>query len=100
MPIYELLRRQNVFTPEVVTVLGNVFEDVLRTLELVDRKGPMSEMVAKKVIELATAGIREPDRLKALTVQAFVQQQLQQPTRKTGPRLAEPIVHCSAFRLE
>jgi hypothetical protein len=34
--------------------------------------------VAKKVVELATTGIREPDRLKALTVQAFIQQQQQQ----------------------
>jgi hypothetical protein len=40
-------------------------------------KDPMTEMVAKKVIELATAGIREPDRLKALTIQAFTQQQQQ-----------------------
>jgi len=60
-----------------MTVLGNVFEDVLQTLGLVERKDPMTEMVAKKVIELATAGIREPDRLKALTIQAFTQQQQQ-----------------------
>ena len=77
MPIYPLLRRQDDFTPEEVTVLGNVFEDVLQTLGLVDRKDPMTEMVEKKVIELATAGIREPDRLKALTIQAFTQQQQQ-----------------------
>jgi hypothetical protein len=78
VPIYELLRRQDVFAPEDVTVLGNVFEDVLRTLGLVDRMDPLTVMVAKKMIELATAGIREPDRLKALTVQAFIQQQQQQ----------------------
>jgi hypothetical protein len=82
MPIYELLRRQDVFTPEEVTVLGKVFEDVLQTLGLVDRKDPMTEMVAKKVVELATAGIREPDRLKALTLQAFTQQQQQQRQTK------------------
>jgi hypothetical protein len=38
----------------------------------------MTEMVAKKLVELATAGMRDPDRLKALTVQAFTQQQQQQ----------------------
>ena len=74
MPIYELLQRHGVFTPEELTVLSSVFEDVLGTLGLVDRKDPMTELVAKKVIELATAGIREPDRLKALTVQALIQQ--------------------------
>jgi hypothetical protein len=78
VPIYALLRRQDDFTPEEVTILGSVFEDVLQTLGLVDRKDPLTEMVAKKVVELATAGIREPDRLKALTVQAFIQQQQQQ----------------------
>jgi hypothetical protein len=38
VPIYELITRQGVFTPEEVTMLANVFEDVLRTLGLVDRK--------------------------------------------------------------
>jgi hypothetical protein len=50
----------------------------LQTLGLVDRKDPMAEMVAKKLMELATAGMRDPARLKALTVQAFTQQQQQQ----------------------
>jgi hypothetical protein len=83
MPIYALFRNQGVFTPEEVTVLGNVFEDVLRRLGLVDRNDPLAEMIAKKVVEFATAGIREPDRLKAVTIQAFVHRQLQ-----TGPRRA------------
>jgi hypothetical protein len=83
MPIYALLRNQGVFTPEEMTVLGNVFEDVLQTLGLVDRNTPLAEMIAKKVVEFATAGIREPDRLKAVTIQAFVHRQLQ-----TGPRRA------------
>jgi hypothetical protein len=35
-------------------------------------------MVAKSLVEYAKAGLRDPDRLKALTVQAFTQQQQQQ----------------------
>jgi hypothetical protein len=77
VPIYELLRK-GVFTPDGVVMLGNVFEDVLRTLGLVRRQDPMTELVAKKVVELASAGMRDPDHLKALTVQAFTQQQQQQ----------------------
>ena len=72
MPIYELLRRQGAFAPEEVALLGNVFEDVLKTLGLVDRQDPLTASVAQKVIELASAGIRDPERLKRLTVQAFV----------------------------
>jgi len=74
MPIYKLLRRKDVFTPEELTVLSNVFKDVLSTLGLVDRKDSMIELVAKKVIELAAAGILEPNRLKALTLGAFTQE--------------------------
>ena len=66
--------------PEV-TMLANVFEDVLQTLGLVERKDPMTEMVAKKLVEFATSGIRDPARLKALTVQALIQQQQQQIQR-------------------
>jgi hypothetical protein len=54
------LPKQDVFTPEEVTVLGDVFEDVLQTLGLVDRKDPTTEMVAKKVIELAMAAYMRP----------------------------------------
>jgi len=78
MPIYDLLRRQGVFTPEEVSMLGKVFDDVLQSLGLVDRKDPMTNKVAKKLTQLATSGIRDPARLKALTIQAFTHQQQQQ----------------------
>jgi len=67
-------------------MLGKVFEDLLQTLGLVDRQDSMTEMVAKKLVELATSGIRDPARLKALTIQAFTQQQQQQQQiqRKLG----------------
>jgi hypothetical protein len=58
-------------------MLGKVFEDVLQTLGLVDREDPLTVMVAKSLVEYARTGIRDPDRLKALTVQAFTQQQQQ-----------------------
>jgi hypothetical protein len=93
MPIYEILRRQGVFAPDEVAMLGNVFEDVLRTLGLVVRNDPMTEMVAKKLLELAIAGMRDPERLKALTVQAFTQQQQQQQQiqRKPLSRVPWPL---------
>ena len=83
MPIYELLRRQGSYEPEDVAMLGKVFDDVLQTLGLVERKDPVTEMVAKKLVELAKTGVRDPLRLKALTIQAFTQQQQQQIKRKT-----------------
>jgi hypothetical protein len=52
-------------------------------LGLVERKDPVTDMVAKKLVELAKTGVRDPLRLQALTVQAFTQQQQQQIQRKT-----------------
>jgi hypothetical protein len=80
VPIYELLRRQGSYEPEDVAMLGKVFDDVLQTLGLVERKDPVTEMVAKKLVELAKTGVRDPLRLKALTIQAFTQQQIQRKT--------------------
>jgi hypothetical protein len=82
VPIVELLRKHGSFEPEEVAMLGSVFEAVLQKLGLVDREDPLTVMVAKSLVEYAKAGLRDPDRLKALTVQAFTQQQQQQIQRK------------------
>jgi hypothetical protein len=91
MPIYEILRRQGVFEPSEVAMLDKVFEDVLRALNLARRKDPMTEMIAKKIVEMATAGMRDPERLRALAVQAFTQQQQQQIQRKPAKRVPWPL---------
>jgi hypothetical protein len=44
---------------------------VLKALGLVDRAAPATELIAKKIIELAKAGERDRTRLKDLTIQAF-----------------------------
>jgi hypothetical protein len=71
VPIHELLKRQDSFDFDEVAVLGNVYDAVLRALGLVDRHDPKTAAVAKKLIALASAGVRDPERLKHLTVQAF-----------------------------
>ena len=68
MAIYRLLRRQ-VFEPEDLRLLGIVYEDVLKALGLVDRKDPATELIAKRLVELAQAGERDPQCLKDLTIE-------------------------------
>jgi hypothetical protein len=70
MPIYRLLQNK-AFQPEAVAVMGEVFEDAIRTLGLVDRADPLTELVAKKVIELAQEGVSDRVRLRTLTLKAF-----------------------------
>ena len=53
-----------------IKILGDAFEDALRTLRLVNRDDPATEIVAKKIIELAQRGERDPVRLRQAAVQS------------------------------
>jgi len=48
-----------------------VYEDVFKALGLVDRAAPVTELIAKKIIELTKAGERDPARMRDLTIQAL-----------------------------
>jgi hypothetical protein len=63
MPIYPLLQSQ-AFDPEQITMLGTVFEDLLRELKLTDRTDPLTTIVAHKVITAAQTGERDPQRIR------------------------------------
>jgi hypothetical protein len=45
-------------------VLSTAFEEALRELKLVDRTDPATLLVAKRIIELAQQGERDPIRLR------------------------------------
>ena len=63
MPIQELLKQQY-FGPDEIKVLSDAFEEALRELGLVDRTDPATLLVAKRIIELAQQGERDPIRLR------------------------------------
>jgi hypothetical protein len=54
-----------------ITIMTTAFEETLRTLGLVDYTGLASEIVAKKIIELAQQGERDPVRLRDRAVQSL-----------------------------
>jgi hypothetical protein len=70
MPINALLQNQ-AFGPNEIRVLVSAFEDTLRELRLVDRNDPITEMVAKKIIELAQEGELDPVRLREQAVRSL-----------------------------
>ena len=72
VPIRRLLENQ-VFGPDEITVLTTAFEDTLRALRLVDRADPAAEIIAKKIIELAQQGERDPVRLRERAIQFLSQ---------------------------
>jgi hypothetical protein len=61
--IYRLFKG-SAFAPDDVKVLSEAFEAALRELNLVDRRDPATELVAKRIIELAQRGERDPVRLR------------------------------------
>ena len=70
MPIHRLLQN-HAFGPDEITVLTSAFDDALRRLHLADRADPATEVVARKIIELAQQGERDPIRLSERAIQAL-----------------------------
>jgi hypothetical protein len=55
MAIYRLLKFF-AFDPEEITCMTAAYEDALRLLQLANRQDPITELVAKKIIEVTQAG--------------------------------------------
>jgi len=65
--IYRLLQNSPL-GPEEIAVLTDAYELTLLKLNLVDRNDPLTEMIAKKIIELGQRGVREAKQLSALAI--------------------------------
>jgi hypothetical protein len=70
MPVYRLLQ-YSAFEPEDLKAMAVAFEQALSDLRLADRTDPLAEQVARKVIEFAQRGVRNPIRLRQRAVAAF-----------------------------
>ena len=62
MPITEFLNGYDP-DPEAKRVMGIAFETALVALRLADRSDLVDSVIAKRIIELAKAGERDPKRL-------------------------------------
>jgi hypothetical protein len=70
--IARMLREHGgVFDADDLTRLTIAYGAVLHQLGLVEREDGATLMVAKRIIELATQGERDPERLAAATLQAL-----------------------------
>jgi len=64
MAIDQLLQF-SVFEPEQIACMRAAYEDALDALHPMQRQGPITELVAKKIIiEVVQTGERDPDRLR------------------------------------
>jgi hypothetical protein len=70
MAIYRLLQK-SAFGPEEIERMTTAYEDALRILGLTDRADPLTEILAKKIIEIAQTGERDPAKIRAKAVAAI-----------------------------
>lgn len=70
MAIYRLLQK-SAFGPEEIERMTTAYEDALRVLGLTDRADPLTEILAKKIIEIAQTGERDPAKIRAKAVAAI-----------------------------
>ena len=62
MAIYHLFKTM-ALEPAEIAILAAAYEDALRILRLTDREDPITEVVAKKIIDVAELGERDPARI-------------------------------------
>jgi hypothetical protein len=67
MPIYRLLQNMPM-GPEEIGRLTTAYEQALRTIGIVDRGDPLAALIARKIIEVAQTGIREPADISAQAI--------------------------------
>jgi hypothetical protein len=65
--IYQYLQESS-FGPDEIACMAAGYECVLRELHLADRKDPITEVIAKKIIELSRKGERDPAHLCAKAI--------------------------------
>jgi hypothetical protein len=67
MPICRLLQNLPMGLDEIARLTA-AYEETLRTTGLVDRNDPITEMIARKIIEIGQRGVRDPMLLSELAI--------------------------------
>jgi hypothetical protein len=70
MPLTRLLKG-TAFGPDEIRILNEAYKSALRSLSLVDRNDPLTEIVARKVIDLGRSGLTDPAQIATIAVKAL-----------------------------
>ena len=70
MAIYRLIA-SGTFDPEVIEVMTAAYERALSELRLTDRNDPLTELIAKSIINVTARGERDPEMLKERALNAL-----------------------------
>jgi hypothetical protein len=67
MPLTPYLK-EAAFEPTAIKAMNAAFEAVCKSLQLVNRDDPISQIVARKIIDIATTGELDPQRMHDLVL--------------------------------
>ena len=70
MPLYRLLQ-EHTFDSDAVKAMSTAFEDACRILGLAERTDSLRDFVARKIIECAETGERDPVLLRDCALKAI-----------------------------
>jgi hypothetical protein len=68
MAIYRLLQ-DVAFGPDEIDIMTAAYEATLKELHLVDRADPVTEIIARKIIEVARTNERDPARIAMAAIE-------------------------------
>lgn len=60
-----------VLSPEDIKLLTDAYEAVLEQLKLAERSDPVTQLLAKRIIEIGETGLRDPRQICELVVKEF-----------------------------
>ncbi|MHC2670645.1 hypothetical protein ACVI1J_002808 [Bradyrhizobium diazoefficiens] len=62
MVVYRILQNSPL-GPEEITRLSRAYEEALRSIGVQDRNDPLTELIAKKIIEIGQTGLKDPSEI-------------------------------------
>ena len=62
MAIYRIFQNSPL-GPEEITRLSTAYEQALRTIGVQDRNDPLTELIARKIIEIGQTGLQDPAKI-------------------------------------
>jgi hypothetical protein len=67
MAIYRLFQN-SALGPEEISRLSTAYEQALRALSLKDRNDPLTEMIAKRILEIGQTGVKDPGQISKIAI--------------------------------
>jgi hypothetical protein len=78
MPLTPYLK-EAVFDPKAIEAMNTAFVAACKSLQLLIRDDPMTEIVARKIIDIARTGERDPQRMHDLALLALKESDQRRP---------------------